>query len=120
MKNLVICSLVVLFISCAGNKNMTPSETAKIVAKSFFTKDETVLKKHTTPEGYDSFMMGINMLPDFDKDIKVTILDEAIIDETTWIKYKTSYDGKTGIFKLVKENNQWKVTNKGTREKGPF
>ncbi|MDE3741186.1 hypothetical protein [Maribacter polysaccharolyticus] len=60
------------------------------------------------------------MLPDSDKEIKAEILDEAIDGEITWVGYKTSYDGKTGIFKLVKENDQWKVTNKGPREKGSF
>jgi len=61
-----------------------------------------------------------NMLPDSDKEIEVEILDEAIDGEIAWVRYKTTYDGKTGIFKLVKENDQGKVTNKGPREKGGF
>jgi len=120
MKNLVICSLLLLFISCSENKNTSPSETAKIVAESFFSKDESDLKKHTTPEGYASLITVQNMLPNFDKAIEVEILDEAIDGEIAWVKYKTTYDGKSGIFKLVKENNQWKVTHKGPRDKGPF
>lgn len=99
---------------------MSPSETAKIVAKSFFSKDESTLKKHTIPEGYSSLITGLNMMPDSDKEINVEILDEVIDKEIAWVKYKTTYDGKSGIFKLVKENDQWKVTNKGPREKGPF
>lgn len=99
---------------------MSPSETAKIVAKSFFSKDESTLKKHTTPEGYSSLITGLNMMPDSDKEIKVEILDEVIDKEIAWVKYKTTYDGKSGIFKLVKENDQWLVTNKGPRDKGPF
>ncbi len=120
MKNIVICSLVLLFISCSGNQNMTHTETAEIVAKSFFSKDESALKNHTTAEGYASLITVQNMLPDSDKEIEVEILDEAIDGEIAWVKYKTSYDGKTGIFKLVKENGQWKVTSKSPREKGPF
>jgi len=120
MKNLVICSLLLLFISCSENKNTSPSETAKIVAKSFFSKDESVLKKHTTPEGYSSLVTVQNMIPDSDKEIEVEILDKAIDGEIAWVKYSSTYDGKSGIFKLVKENGQWKVTNKGPREKGPF
>ena len=120
MKKLVICSLVLLFISCSGNKNMSPSETAKVVAESFFSKDETVLKKHTTSEGYASLITVQNMLPDSDKEIEVEILDEAIEGEVAWVKYKTSFDGKSGVFKLVKDDNQWEVTSKGPREKGPF
>lgn len=120
MKRIVICSLLLLFISCSENKNLSPSETAEIVAKSFFSKDESALKEHTTSEGYSSLITVQNMIPDSDNEIKVEILDEAVDDEIAWVKYSTTYDGKTGIFKLVKENDQWKVTNKGPREKGPF
>ena len=120
MKKLVICSLLLLFISCTGNKNMSHIETAEIVAKSFFSKDESTLKKHTTSEGYASLITVQNMLPDSNKVIEVEIVDEAIDGEIAWVRYKTSFDGKTGIFKLVKENDQWKVTNKGPREKGSF
>jgi hypothetical protein len=120
MKKIVICSLVLLFISCSGNKNMSHTETAQIVAESFFSKDESALKKHTTSEGYASLITVQNMLPDSDNEIKVEILDEAIDGEIAWVIYSTTYDGKSGIFKLVKENDQWKVTSKGPREKGPF
>lgn len=120
MKKIVICSLVVLFISCSENKNTSPSETAKIVAESFFSKDESVLKKNTTSEGYSSLVTVQSMMPESDKDIVVEILDEAINGDISWVKYSTTYDGKSGIFKLVKENGQWRVTNKGPREKGPF
>lgn len=99
---------------------MSPSETAKIVAKSFFSKDESVLKMHTTSEGYSSLVTVQNMMPESDKDIEVEILDEAIDEEVAWVKYSTTYDGKSGIFKLAKENGQWKVTNKEPREKEPF
>lgn len=120
MKKLVFFSFILLFISCSGNKKVSHTEIAKIVAKSFFTKDESALKKYTTPEGYASLITVQNMLPDSGKEIKVKILDEAVDGEIAWVKYKTSYDGKSGVFKLVKENDKWKVTNKGPREKGPF
>lgn len=99
---------------------MSHTETAKIVAESFFSKDESTLKKHTTSAGYSSLIMGLNAMPDSDKVIEVEILDEAVDGEIAWVKYSTTYDGKTGIFKLAKENGQWKVTSKGPREKGPF
>ena len=120
MKKLVIYSLLLLFLSCSESKTKSPSETGKAVAESFFSKDESALKKHTTAEGYASLITVQNMLPDSDKDIEVEILDEVLDGELAWIKYSTTYDGKTGIFKLTKENGQWKVTNKGPREKGPF
>lgn len=120
MKKLIILSIVLLFIACSGNKNLSHTETAEIVAKSFFSKDESALKKHATSEGYASLITVLNMLPDSDKEIEVEILDENIDGEIAWVKYSTTYDGKTGVFKLVKENDQWKVTNKGPREKGSF
>jgi hypothetical protein len=60
------------------------------------------------------------MLPNSGKTIMVEILDEPIGGEIAWVRYKTTYDGKTGIFKLIEENDQGKVTNKGPREKGSF
>lgn len=86
----------------------------------FYKGDETTLKKHTTSEGYASLVTVQKMLPDSDKEIEVEILDEAIDGEITWVKYKTSYDGKLGIFKLAKIDSKWKVTSKGPREKGSF
>ena len=102
MKRLVICSLVLLFLSCSQSTTKSPSEIAKVVASSFFSKDESALKKHTTSEGYASLITVQNMMPDSDKDIEVEILDEAIDGEIAWVKYSTTYDGKTGIFKLAK------------------
>jgi hypothetical protein len=99
---------------------MSPSETPEIVTKSVFSKDESALKKYTTSEGYASLVTVQNMLSDSDKEIEIEILNEAIDGEIAQVKYKTSYDGKSGIFKLVKENDQWKVTNKVAREKMSF
>ena len=86
----------------------------------FFSKDESPLKKHTTSEGYASLNTLLDMIPDTEKEIEVDILDEAVDGEATWVKYSTSYDGKPGVFKLVQEDDQWKVTHNGPREKGPF
>lgn len=99
---------------------MSPSETAEIVAKSFFSKGEPALKRYTTPEGYSSLITVQNMIPDSDKEIEVEILDEAIDEEIAWVKYRTTYDGKPGVFKLIKDNGMWKVTHNGPRDKGPF
>ncbi len=111
---------MLLFISCSENKSISHTETAEIVAKSFFSKDESVLKKHTTSKGYASLVTVQNMISKSDKDIEVEILDETINGEIAWVKYSTSFDGKSGVFKLIKENGQWKVTSKGVRDKGPF
>jgi len=121
MKNLVICSLVLLFISCSENKNMSHTETAQIVAESFYQGDKATLKKHTTDDGYanlssiqDMFVQDKNSESDF------KIVDEAMDGEFAWIKYSTAFDPKPGVFKLVQEDGQWKVAHNGPRDKGPF
>lgn len=121
MKKIVICSLVLLFISCSGNKNLSPSETAKIVAESFYHGDEATLKKFTTSEGYAN-LSSIQAMFTEDKDSKVDfkVVDEAMVGEVAWVKYSTAYDPKPGVFKLVQKDGQWKVTHNGPRDNGPF
>jgi len=53
----------------------------EIVAKSFFSKAESALKKRTASKGYANLITVHNMLPDSDKEIEVEILDEAIDEE---------------------------------------
>ena len=121
MKKIVICSLVILFISCSQTKNLSPSETAKVVAESFYHGDEATLKKHTTAEGYANlssiqamFAQNKNSASSF------KIVDEAMDGKVAWVKYSTTYDPKPGVFKLVQEDGQWKVAHNGPRDKGPF
>ena len=111
MKKIVICSLVLLFISCAGTQDSSPASIAEIVAESFYQRDEATLKKHTTPEGFTTFS---NLQKMFAKpkgsETKFKLIDEVTEGEVAWVKYSTAYDKTPGIFKLVKENDQWKVT----------
>lgn len=60
------------------------------------------------------------MVPEEEIGAKIEILDEAVEYNTAWVKYNSSFDKKPEIFKLIKENGQWKVTHNGPREKGPF
>ena len=121
MKKLVFYSLVLLFLSCSENKNLSPSETAKIVAESFYHGNDSNLKKHTTAEGYANLSnIQAMFVQDKDSEANFKIVDEAMEGETAWIKYSTTYDAKPGVFKLVQEDGQWKVTHNGPRDKGPF
>lgn len=120
MKRIFIFSVILLFISCSQNKNLSPAETTKMVLKSFYEKDNSTLKKHTTADGYSGLLMIQDMVPENNKEVTVEILDESVDGDTAWVKYNTSYDEKPGVFKLVKENGQWKVSSKGPRERGPF
>ena len=121
MKNLVICSLILLFFSCSESKNLSPSETAKVVAESFYHGNDVSLKKHTTAEGYANLSSIQEMFAeDKDSETNFKVVDEAMDGEVAWIKYSTAYDPKPGVFKLVKEDGQWKVTHNGPRDNGPF
>lgn len=121
MKKIFVFSLVIFFISCAGKQGLSPSETAKIVAESFYHGDKRSLKEYTTTSGYAN-LSGIQEMFAEDKNSEsdFKVVDEQKEGKVTWIKYSTSYDSKPGIFKLVKENGQWKVTHNGPRDKGPF
>lgn len=119
MKNLLICTFVLLLVSCAEQKTQTPSETATAVLEALHSKDNNSLKKHTTSDGFRSLQMIQGYIPS-DTDATFTILDESIDGETAWVQYNTSYDDKPGVLKLAKVDGQWKVTSKGPRERGPF
>jgi len=121
MKNIVIYSLVLLLFACTEQQQLTPTEVSKVVAESFYQKDNASLKKHTTPEGYDGMIAIQNFVGDDNpenSDFKV--LDETTEGDIAWVKFTTSYDAKPETFKLIKQDGQWKVTQQRVREKGPF
>ena len=121
MKRLVIYSLVLLFLSCAGTQDSSPASIAEIVAESFYQGDEATIKKHSTPEGFATFS---NLQKMFAKpkgsESNFKLIDETAENDVAWIKYSTSYDKTPGIFKLVKQNGEWKVTVRDPKEKAPF
>lgn len=121
MKRLVIYSMVLLLFACAEQKELSPTETAQVVAESFYTKDNNTLKKHTTKEGYDGMISIQNFVPDGNsKNSDFEVVNQKTEGDIAWVKFTTSYDDKPETFKLVKQDGQWKVTQQGVREKGPF
>jgi hypothetical protein len=119
MKKLAIYSLLLLFVTCA-EPQLSHTDTAKIVVESFYTKDNSTLKKHTTEAGYNGLISIQNLVSGEKKASSFEVLDETVEGDTAWVKFTTSYDTKPETFKLVKEKGKWKVTQKGLREKGPF
>jgi hypothetical protein len=121
MKRILICSIVLLFISCAGTQDLSPAAVAEIVAQSFYQGDEATLKKHTTSEGFNSFS---NLQKMFAKpkgsESNFKLIDEMIEGDVAWVKYSTSYDKTPGIFKLIKQDGKWKATLRDPREKAPL
>ena len=121
MKRIAIYALVLLFISCAGTQDSTPASVAEIVAESFYQGKEAILKKHTTPEGFATFS---NLQKIFAKpkgsESNFKLIDETFEGDVAWIKYSTSYDKTPGVFKLVKQDDLWKVTVRDPKEKAPL
>lgn len=123
MKRIVICSLVLLFLSCADSKTKIsgPSATAQIVIESFYEKDEETLKANSTPQAYSNYMNTINMFnPTVKDDSNFTVLQDTIMGDVAWVKYTTAYDKTPGVFKLVKQDGKWLATARGSKDKAPF
>jgi hypothetical protein len=121
MKKSVIYALVLLFISCSENKDMSPSETAKVVAESFYEKDEKTLKANTTLEGYANYMNIINMFNATKKKYSnFKVLQDTVMGDVAWVKYTTVYDKTPGIFKLVKQDGKWLASARNSKDKAPF
>jgi len=108
-------------MSCAEKQELSPSETAKIVVESFYHGDKVTLEEYTTKSGYANLSSIQEMfIEDKDSESNFEVLDEKTEGEVAWIKYSTSYDPKPGVFKMVKKDSQWKVTNNGPRDHLPF
>lgn len=121
MKNMIIYSFVLLFLACAGKQDLSPTETAKIVAESFYRGDEAKLKEYTTTESYTNFKSLQDMFAEAkNSDSNFKVIDETSDGEVAWVKFTTSYEKKPSIFKLVKEDGRWKVTERKPREEVPF
>ncbi len=120
MKKMILYSLILIFMGCAQSQ-LSHTDTAKIVVESFYKNDNSKLKKHTTDESYSSFMaVQAIVAPGTDKASNFKLIEETIDDNIAWVKFSTSYEEKPETFKLVKQDRQWKVSEKGLREKAPF
>ena len=121
MKTVALCSLVFLLISCSESKPSGPSATAKIVIESFYGKDEAALKAHSTPEAYSNYMTTIKMFNATKKEnSNFKVLQDTIMGDVAWVKYTTDYDKTPGLFKLVKQDGEWKAAARGSKDKSPF
>lgn len=113
--------LSVILWSCNGQIVSSPAEVAETVVVSFYTQDKGTLQKHTTKESYESFMTVQDLLSAEEKKAsEFKVLNEKIDSDVAWIKFTSSYSDQPETFKLIKEDGQWKVAEKGLQEKGPF
>ena len=121
MKRTIIYSLILLFLACAGEQDLSPAETTRIVVESFYKGDNPTLKKYTTSESYANFTSLQGMFAeDKSSDSNFKVVNETIEGDVAWVKFSTSYEEKPSTFKLVKADGRWKVTERKPREKTPF
>ncbi|WP_417558335.1 hypothetical protein [Mesoflavibacter zeaxanthinifaciens] len=120
MKNLSLILLLLVVAACS-QQDLSPTQTAKVVVESFYSKDNQKLKEYTTVESYESFLSIQDLMTaNTSGKSNFKVLQEKLDGDIAWVKFTTSYEEKPEIFKLIKENGRWKVAEKGLREKSPF
>ena len=120
MKRVLLYSVILALVAC-NEKKMTHTETAKIVAESFYYNDNATLEKHTTAESY-AVLSSLQDLftADENSEMNFAVIEDTINGDVAWVRYSTSFEEKPSVFKLVKEDGQWKVTEQKPREELPF
>lgn len=120
MKRVLLYSVFIGLVAC-NEKEMTHTETAKIVAESFYHNDNATLEKHTTAESYAvlTSLQGL-FTEDENSEINFAVIEDTIDGDFAWVRYSTSFEEKPSVFKLVKEDGIWKVTEQKVREEVPF
>ena len=120
MKRVLLYSIIIALVAC-NEKEMTHTETAEIVAESFYHKDEATLERYTTAESY-AVLSSLQDLFSEDKESEINfkVIQDTIDGDVAWVRYSTSFEDKPSVFKLVKDDGQWKVTEQKPREKVPF
>ena len=120
MKRILLMAVLVIFMACAEAEK-SHTETAQIVVESFYEKNLPTLKEYTTKESFQAFMNIQDMFTaSKTENSNFKIVQELEDGDIAWVKFTTAYEEQPETFKLVKENGQWKVTERGLREKGPF
>ena len=120
MKRIILYSFITLLIAC-NEKEMSHTETAEIVAESFYHNDHATLEKYTTAESYSVLSSLQDLFAEDEKsEINFAVIEDTIDGDVAWVRYSTSFEEKPSVFKLIKENGQWKVTEQKPREKVPF
>ncbi|WP_026451443.1 DUF4878 domain-containing protein [Aequorivita capsosiphonis] len=120
MKNLALILLLLVGAACS-QQDLSPTETVKVVVESFYNKDNQKLREHTTPESFESFLSIQDiMTANTSGKSNFKVLQEKVDGDIAWVQFSTSYEKKPETFKLIKKNGQWKVAEKGLREKGSF
>ncbi len=121
MKAFYLILSIILFSACFNSKNKSPEEVTQKVLESFYARDNEKLKSYTTETGYQGLMQIQNFfVEDIETKMDFKVIQQTQEGDTAWVKCTINYLDKPETFKLVKEDGQWKVTEKELREKSPF
>lgn len=106
--------ILFLLIACKGNQELSPTATAKVVIESFYTKDNSTLKEHTTPSGYEGMIAIQNFVADgMSKSSDFKVVNDSIIG-----KLPGSNSGLPMIPSLKLLNLSDKTENGWSRSRG--
>ena len=110
-----------LFAACSNPKSKSPEEVTQLVLESFYAQDNEQLQTYTTQTGYQGLKQIQNFFiktSEIEMDFKV--VQQTQNGDTAWVQCTINYLDRPETFKLIREDGQWKVTEKGLREKSPF
>ena len=120
MKRILSLAVLVIFMACVEAEK-SHTETAEIVVESFYEKDLPTLEKYTTKESFQAFLSIQDIFTASESEnSNFKVVQETEEGDIAWVEFTTAYEEQPETFKLIKENGQWKVTERGVREKGPF
>jgi len=121
MKAFYLILGIILFSACSNPESKSPEEVTQTVLESFYALDNEMLKTYTTETGYQGLMQIHNFfVEDTETEMDFKVLQQIQEGDTAWVKFTINYLDRPETFKLVKEDGQLKVTEKGLREKSPF
>lgn len=120
MKKVLLYVFIIALVAC-NEKEITHTETTEIVAESFYQNDDATLEEYTTAESFANLSSLQDLFSENENsEINFEIIEDTIEGDVAWVRYSTSFEEKPGVFKLVRENGQWKVTERKPREEVPF
>ncbi|WP_442844988.1 hypothetical protein [Leeuwenhoekiella sp. H156] len=121
MKTISILFGIILFTACSNPQSKSPEEVTQLVLESFYAQDNEKLQMYTTQTGYQ----GLKQIQNFFIETSETEMDFKVVQQTqegdtAWVQCTINYLDRPETFKLVKEDGQWKVTEKELQEKSLF
>ena len=121
MKTISILFGIILFTACSNPQSKSPEEVTQLVLESFYTQDNEQLQMYTTQTGYQ----GLKQIQNFfietsETEMNFKVVQQTQEGDTAWVQCTINYLDRPETFKLVKEDGQWKVTEKGVSSLSPF